>query len=392
MTNSTYKNGTFLLLCLIGFSAFFSSYLRIPVLPLYATALGAGPAQIGIINGTFMLTAGLLSIPGGLLADLVGRKPSIIGGIVAVALSSFLIANCRTPEQMALVYVLFGAGLAAFAPGMLSLVADVLPPERLGQAYGWYSTAIYTAMTFGPATGGILAKTAGLRDVFLISGALSSVTALLALLTLPSVTVRRRPDVHALLAGSISLLHNYWLIACLIATVGSCIGFGIFLTFLPLYATSRGLDPAQIGIVFAAQAMTNVVSRIPIGTCADKLDKRWIVASGLFTLSMALVLFGQIAHLAGLVLCAVCLGIGMALTFTAIGALIALQVPPLQRGLAMGMYNSCIYLGMMSGSAVLGITVKRIGYPLGFAAAGGVALISLILFTIILRNRSNAAP
>ena len=126
-----------MLLCLIGFAAFFSSYLRLPVMPLFAATLGAGPAEVGTINGAFMLTAGLLSIPAGLLADRTGRKLPIIAGIAATAVSSLLVTQCHQPGQMAAAYILFGAGLAALAPGMLSLVADVMPSDRLGQAYGW---------------------------------------------------------------------------------------------------------------------------------------------------------------------------------------------------------------------------------------------------------------
>src|SRR5690242_7281886 len=137
MTKSTRTMTPFLLLCLIGFATFFSSYLRIPVMPLLAASLGAGPAQVGSINGAFMLTAGLLSIPAGLLADRTGRRLPIIAGVLATAASSLLVTQCRLPEQMAAAYVLFGAGLAALAPAMLSLVADVMPPDRLGQAYGW---------------------------------------------------------------------------------------------------------------------------------------------------------------------------------------------------------------------------------------------------------------
>ena len=84
----------FIVLCLIGAVAFFSSYLRLPVMPLYATSLGADPAQVGIISGSFTLTAGLLSIPAGLLADRVGRKIPVIIGSLAIALSSFLIPLC----------------------------------------------------------------------------------------------------------------------------------------------------------------------------------------------------------------------------------------------------------------------------------------------------------
>jgi MFS family permease len=375
----------FLLLCLIGFAAFFSSYLRIPVLPLLASTLGAGPAQIGIINGAFMLTTGLLSIPAGLLADRTGRKLPIILGLVATAASSLLVTQCQLPGQMAAAYILFGAGLAAFAPGMLSLVADLMPAHRLGQAYGWYTTAIYIAMTLGPASGGYLAKAWGLRQVFYLSGGLLVAVALLALLVLPQGPPRHRTELYAALAGSLSLLHDRRLVACLLATAGSCIGFGVFLTFLPLYATRLGYDPAQVGLIFAAQAVTNVAGRIPIGRLADRQDRRWLVAAGLVLLAGALAALGQLVQLVPLLACAVVMGVGMALTFTSIGALIAELVPALKRGLAMGMYNSCIYLGMMSGSTVMGLALKRIGYPSGFFLAGVTALVALLLFLQLMR-------
>ncbi|MDA8429480.1 MAG: MFS transporter [Geobacteraceae bacterium] len=386
MTKSTHDLTPFLLLCLIGFAAFFSSYLRIPVMPLFAASLGAGPAQVGTINGAFMLTAGVLSIPAGLLADRTGRKLPIIAGVTATAASSLLVTLCHQPGQMVAAYILFGAGLAAFAPGMLSLVADVMPSDRLGQAYGWYTTAIYIAMTLGPASGGYLAKAVGLRQVFLVSGGLLLAVTLLALLLLPQGPPRHRTNLQLALAGMIDLLRNRSLLACLLATAGSCIGFGVFLTFLPLYATLHGYDPGQAGLVFAAQAVTNVVGRVPIGALADRLDRRWLVAVGLICLAVALITLGQVVQLAQLMGCAVVMGVGMALTFTAIGALIAELIPAVQRGLAMGMYNSCIYLGMMCGATVMGIALKQIGYPAAFAAAGCSALLALALFTGMMRG------
>ncbi len=385
-TEITYDLTPFILICLIGFAAFFSSYLRIPVMPLFAAALGAGPAQIGTINGAFMLTAGVLSIPAGLLADRTGRKLPVIIGVIAIAASSLLVALCHHPGQIAAAYILFGAGLAAFAPSMLSLVADVMPPNRLGQAYGWYTTAIYVAMTLGPASGGYLAKVLGLRQVFLVSGGLLVVVSLLVVLLLPQGRSHHKSDLQGVLSGTRDLLRNHSLLACLLATVGSCIGFGVFLTFLPLYALSHGYDPVQTGVVFAAQAVTNVVGRVPIGRLADRFDRRLLVAVGLTCLAAALTAFGQVAHLSQLICCAVVMGVGMALTFTAIGALIAELIPAAQRGLAMGMYNSCIYVGMMCGSTVMGIALKHIGYPLGFAAAGSSALFALILFYRLMRS------
>lgn len=387
MAKTTHNITPFILLCLIGFAAFFSSYLRIPVMPLFAATLGAGPAQVGAINGAFMLTAGLLSIPAGLLADRFGRRVPIMAGLIATAISALLVTFCQRPTEMLLAYVLFGAGLAAFGPGMLSLVADVMPLQQLGQAYGWYTTAIYIAMTIGPASGGLLANGFGLRQVFVISGVLQLVVAVLALLLLPQGPPRHKTDLRAAVSGSIILLQNNRLLACLLATVVSCIGFGVFLTFLPLYAAELGFDPARVGLIFAAQAVTNVVGRVPLGRLADRVDRRWLVSAGLVCLAVALASLGQVAALPQLMACSVVIGVGMALTFTAIGAMIAELVAPLQRGLSMGLYNSCIYLGMMCGSTVMGLALKRIGYPLGFAAAGAVALVALGLFLFMFRER-----
>jgi len=210
--------------------------------------------------------------------------------------------------------------------------------------------------------------------------------ALTALSLLPRDPPRHRTELHLLLAGSIGLLHNRSLLASLLATAGSCIGFGVFLTFLPLYASLHGHGPVQVGLVFAAQAVTNVVGRVPIGKLADRRDRRRIVAAGLIFLAGSLAAIGQVTQFAPLLACAVTLGVGMALTFTTIGAMIADQTPAAQRGLAMGMYNSCIYLGMMAGAAGMGFALKWIGYPAGFAVAGCVNLAALALFFSLTRR------
>jgi predicted MFS family arabinose efflux permease len=64
--------------------------------------------------------------------------------------------------------------------------------------------------------------------------------------------------------------------------------------------------------------------------------------------------------------------------------LIVEQVPTAQRGLAMGMYNSCIYLGLMTGSTAMGIAFKWVDYPTGFAVAGVIALLTMLLFLLLM--------
>ena len=75
----------------------------------------------------------------------------------------------------------------------------------------------------------------GLRD--LIAEATPLRRVMLALLVLPPGPPRHKTDLRAILTGSFALLHNRRLLGCLLATAGSCIAFGVFLTFLPLYAS-----------------------------------------------------------------------------------------------------------------------------------------------------------
>ena len=116
--------------------------MRIPIVPLFASSLGADTLQVGMINGAFMLMAGALSIPSGLVSDRLGRRLPILAGLLLLSGSSFLLFWSTSPLQMAGIYLLFGIGLAAFAPTLMSYVADVTPADRLGQAFGWYTMAL----------------------------------------------------------------------------------------------------------------------------------------------------------------------------------------------------------------------------------------------------------
>jgi MFS family permease len=380
-----------LICCGIGLVCFFGAYMRIPVLPLFAASLGAGTAQVGMINAAFMLSAGLLAIPSGLLSDRIGRRPMLLAGLLLMALSSLLIPLSSSPLVMAVIYLLFGVGLAAFTPTMMSFIADVAPHSHLGRAYSWYTTAVYVGMTFGPAAGGLLGRAWGLGQVFLFSGALIFLALLISWTFLPKNLVHHQAEDRKIsIRRSLSiLLHNRRLLAGLLGTVGGCFGFGMFITFLPLHAKTQGLNAGHVGIVFAAQALANVLLRIPFGRLSDRLDRGLMSAAGLFIFGIALGITGMFGGVVSLSACAVLLGLGMGIGFTALGALVAEVVSREQRGLAMGLYNSCIYLGMMLSSASMGGVIREIGFRNGFILAGFLSLTLTFVFFVRYRNVSN---
>jgi MFS transporter, DHA1 family, multidrug resistance protein len=358
--------------------------MRLPVVPLHAHALGVDTARIGIINAVFFLMAGLLSFPLGMVSDRWGSKRLAAIGLLVLAVTSGGLFVCRTFVHFTMAYLMLGVGIAAFGPTMMTLVSVISPRSHLGRSYGWYTTAIFCGMSLGPAVGGFMASSIGAPQVFLAAGAILFLDLGLLLWLLPRHLQRRTSsDLQGRgLRSMRKLLQNRPLLGCWTITLGACFGLGTFTSFLPLHAQNKGLGVSQIGIVFFTQGLCNGASRIPFGRLSDKVARRsTLVVVGIVLYAMAMTGCGLSQSMGQFVWSAGLLGIGMGLAFTSVGALIVEVVPPASRGSAMGGYNTCIYLGMMLSSMIMGAVNATFGFATGFILTAGVNLVFLGLFS-----------
>lgn len=378
-----------LISCGVTFGCYFGAFMRLPVVPLHAHALGVDTARIGIINAAFFLMAGLLSFPLGMATDRWGSKRLAAIGLLILAVTSGSLFFCRTFVHFTMAYLMLGVGIAAFGPTMMTLVSVISPRSHLGRSYGWYTTALFCGMSLGPAVGGFLASSIGAPQVFLAAGALLFLNLGLLLWLLPSRLQRRAgSDIQRSGPGPMrALLQNRPLLGCWTITLGACFGLGMFTSFIPLHAQNNGLDVSQIGIVFFTQGLCNGASRIPFGRLSDKVARRsTLVVMGIVLYAMALTGCGMSQTIGHFVFSAGLLGISMGLAFTSVGALIAEVVPPASRGSAMGGYNTCIYIGMMLSSVIMGAVSETIGFTMGFLLTAGVNLIFLGLFCFFFKG------
>ena len=376
--------------CVVVFGCYFGTYMRMPVVPLYAVSLGADTVEVGLINAAFLLMAGVLSVPLGLASDRLGTKLTAALGVLILSASSFLVCLSRTPGQLIWIYLFSGVGLAAFGPTMMAFVANISPATHLGRSYGWYTTAIYAGMTLGPAAGGFLAQGVGYSLTFLISGLSIFLTFWVFFFFLPGSRgpgIPRPSRGGATMTAMGKLLHNRPLLGCWLATLGGCFGLGMFITFLPLHAQNQGLTLGQIGLVFATQGIVNVLVRIPFGHLSDRAGSRGALAAvGILGVAGSVAALGLAGRLVSFILGAAALGASMGLAFTSIGALTAEAAAPEFRGLAMGGYNAAIYLGMMLSSALMGSVIQRLGFTAGFLLTALINLILVACFYLLLRG------
>jgi MFS family permease len=123
---------------------------------LRAQERGLDVLQIMLMLMTFNLIYSILAGPLGALSDRVGRHRLIIGGWIAYGLVYLGFALSRSGWQIWVLFGLYGIYYAASEGSAKALIADLVPAERRGTAYGLYNAAIGLAAFPASAIAGVL--------------------------------------------------------------------------------------------------------------------------------------------------------------------------------------------------------------------------------------------
>jgi MFS family permease len=117
---------------------------------LRAQERGLNVLHVMFMMMTFSLIYASLSGPLGVLSDRIGRRKLIIAGWLTYGLVYLGFAASTTGWQIWVLFGLYGIYYAATEGAAKALVADLVPPERRGTAYGIYNAAI--GLTVFPAS------------------------------------------------------------------------------------------------------------------------------------------------------------------------------------------------------------------------------------------------
>ena len=246
----------------------------LPILPLYLRERGASYALVGVIVGSALLAQAIGQWPAGILAERVGAKAMMIGGLVVSAAASVTFIIPLPIEWLIVLRFVQGLGFAAIIPAELAAVADVVPRAKLGRAYGWVSGAQQAGYIGGPAIGGFLAVF-GRWTVFAVTGA-----ALLAAAAVIAVTLRTssrvRVDNVPRLAVSGPSRAKAAVIAVAILSIGLGLLIGVYDVIWSLYMRSRGASDPVVGLSFTLFALPLLVATPLAGWSSDRWDRRWL--------------------------------------------------------------------------------------------------------------------
>ncbi|MGW5212335.1 MFS transporter [Streptomyces sp. NPDC004051] len=303
----------------------------------------------------------------GSLADRIGAKPVLVGGLIAFAFASALYAMADSPGWLWAARLGQGVAASAFSPSASALVARLNPAAKRGRAFGSYGFYKSIGYTLGPLLGGLLVWAGGLRLLFTVLallGAAVTVWAALAAPAVPPLPKQRQTvlDLARRLADPAFLGPTAALAA---ATAALSVGVG----FLPVSGAAAGLGTIATGAAVSALAATAAFVQPYAGRALDngRLTTRTGLAVGL-ALTAAGLTGAMLPGLAGVLLAATLIGAGTGL-ITPLGfAALATSTPEERMGQTMGAAELGRELGDAGGPLLVAVVATLATLTCGYAA------------------------
>lgn len=359
------------------------------VVPMEA-AHGWARGEIALVNTLGILGLALGGLPMGALADRIGTRPVVLGGVVALGACYLLASRAGALWQLyALMFAGGFLGAAAIFPPIIAYVGRWFAAGGAGLAIGVVSAGQALGQGGVPFASSLAVARLGIESTFAATGAL-----MLVLLVPLALTLRAPPRPNAGGAAVDGGRPPFRVVVptlCL-AIVLCCTTMSVPLMHLVPLVQDRGHSAEVAGGVVFAMLLVAILGRVAFGRLADVIGA--LPAYMAATAWMALLVYGfvLIEGPRAFYGYAVLYGFGYAGVMTGVLVSIGALTPPDRRGLAIGIVTMFGWFGHANGGYLGGALHDLTGAheaAYGLAAASGLANLLVVgtLF-IWLRRRS----
>ena len=337
----------FLFICLATGFFYLSFYLILPVMPLYVAGLGGTSSQIGLIIGLFAAMAMVMRPPAGWLIDTRGTRPILLVGMAIFLLASLGYIAAQSVQPILALRLFHGIGMGLFPTAATVVIAELAPARRRGEAMGWFGITNSLGLILGPVVGPAVAGRVGFPALFLLAAGVAG----LGMACIFLVPAAERPARRSRLPRPGDLFSPAAVLPSLILLL-LYIPYGTVVAFIPLVATSRGLEnPGLFYTVFAAAML---LVRAKAGEISDRRGRAAAIVPGMIVTGLSFLVLGLTNGPAGVLTGGAVLGLGFGCAQPALMAFTTDRVPPAERGKAMGTFYTAWELGIASGAAGAG--------------------------------------
>ena len=233
----------------------------------------AEAGKVLALYGVGLIFAGPL---GGLLADRIGRRTTMIGGLVLGACAVGTLAFAREPALLALFTFFAAAAGELYRPATSAAVADLVPPVDRLRAYGLMYWGVNVALSVGLLLGGLIAEKS-LSALFLTDACSSLAAAAIIFLRVPET--RPQGLVHEpAVRGLAKVFADGPYVVFILLHLGALTVFTQWQLALPLDMAAHGLGPAAYALLMALNCAGVVVLQPFLSPWLRQFDAAWMLA------------------------------------------------------------------------------------------------------------------
>lgn len=366
MLSNSIWNKNFVLLCIANLMLFMSMQLLLPTLPLYIIDIGGSKQDVGYIMGAYTLGATLMRFIAGWLVDNYGRKKNIIIGLVLMLAITVLYSLFKTVSTVTIIRVMHGMTFGLVSTAIGTMVAEVLPPARMGEGIGYFGLASTLSMALAPMVGLWVYAFSGHTVLFIWVSILTGLTLFSGIAVRNPIDSEIKTEKQTTGAGWNGVLEKT---AFLPASVSFFIAliYSSIIYFIALHAAELGI--ANIGAFFAITSLTMLIVRPISGKVADGEKSDWIIITGFITILTSLIFIAVLPNYFSLLIAGGIFGIGFSCLLPTLQAMAVRHAPPHRRGAATGTYFMAFDLGLGLGAVLWGFMAEKGGYSLMYLEA-----------------------
>lgn len=383
--NNSWVNA-FRVLSLSIFMAMIGLGIISPIIPNYASDLGASGLMIGLIYSSFSLSRAILQTPIGWLADHYSKKKIIVVGLGAYTLTSILYTLVTTPETLILVRFVHGIGSAMVMPVAMAYAMELTPRGLEGRYMGYMNTAIFSGYGVGPMLGGYIYENYSTFSVFNAMSALISLSLILTFFIVPEekslgLNVSRSKVSFRM------ILANKRLRGTFVYRMINAMGRGTIMGFLPLFAIQvLNISGTFIGLILSLGIFATALLQSPMGVLADRYNKVLMLYLGGITSSLGYFYLIRTSSISELFISRLIISAGGALSIPALTAIVAEEGKTLGSGSTMGVYSTAMSFGQILGPVLTGFLLDLYGMNAVFDFTGLICILSVLSFYILSRE------
>ena len=358
-------------LSLFVFLLMFAVGMASPIVPLYASELGASWVQIGLLGASWGTTMLLLAAISGTISDKVGRRPLLITAAALSSLAGVMYWLSTTVLQIILVRILEAVAWAMFWPSIEALATEIVRPGESGRSIGITTASYGVGFACGSFASGTIVGAFGYGQLFLSYSIMALASAVLAALFVhehgPKSAYRTKGRSWRHLVSR-KTIPGYFL-----GTIYT-FGLGVVLTFYSVFSESLSIPVFWIGVLLAIFWGGRIAGSYGGGELSDLYGRKRLAILSMVGCGIGFTFTSMATGLLMLSIAALIVGLSIGAAFPVGVALVSDAVGSRFRGYAMGVFESSCAAGFMVAATLGGLLAAAYSARMPYLLASACSL------------------